>query len=115
MQVLFLYRHDWPAHLVAGGGVVLGVAALVPRRLGAWAGPIGVGVVLVLGIITELTVFGPFDVVDVAVTLVGALLAAAAADEVAAAVPLHRRSALQWGLLVVGAALAYRFGLDPRT
>lgn len=114
VQALFWVRHDWPAHLVAGGALALGVSASAPRRTAPWAGPVGFAAVLAVAVLTELTVFDPFDPVDIAVTVVGALLVAAAGIDVALAAPHERRGVLCWAAVLIGASLCYRFGLDTR-
>jgi hypothetical protein len=114
VQALFWVRHDWPAHLVAGGAMSLGVFAVSPRRVASWTGPLGFVAVLAAAVLTELTVFNPFDPVDIAVTVLGSLFVAGAGADVALAPRRHRRCVLQWSALLIGASLVYRFGLDPR-
>lgn len=109
VQVVFPYRHDWPAHLVAGGGVVLVVAALLPSRLAPAAGVLGYVVVLALGWISEHSFLGPPDWMDVVFTVAGALITYQAASEIARGNWPRRREAVAWGLVLIVLALAYRY------
>jgi len=112
VQAIFWVRHDWPAHLVAGGMMSLAVAASLPKRVASWAGPLGFLAVLVAAILTELTVFDPFDPVDIAITVLGSLLVASAAADVTLASRLERRVVLRWAAALIVASLAYRFGFE---
>lgn len=111
----FYYRLDYPAHVIAG----FGAAGLGWVVLGPWVVSPGIRAcltvvgVVALGVLGELTVFGPeFDLVDVANTTMGSLLAVA----VLAGGPSRRwRIGPTWaqltvvsvGLIVVGLALRY--------
>ena len=110
VQLVFPYRHDWPAHLVAGGGLVLIVASAVPRRFSTAAGLVGYGVVFSFGWITERLVFGPPDTVDVAFTLAGALVAFQAAGDIAGGAAPLRRAGVAWGAALIVVGLAFRYG-----
>lgn len=112
VQVVFRYRYDWPAHLVAGGAGVWVVASLVPRRLAGAAGLIAYVAMAALGWITEHLLFGPPDLVDVSFTLAGTVLALSFASEVAAADAGLRRRAGGCGVGLIAASLIYRYGLS---
>lgn len=79
----FPHRLEYPAHLLAGMGVAgAGASGLwsvrwARRRPGLRATVVG-GVVLVAALVADLTVTGPFDVLDVANTAMGGLLGVAA-------------------------------------
>lgn len=112
VQAVFPYRHDWPAHLAAGGGGVLVLAGLAPARLGRSIVPVAYLAIVGLGWLTEHLVFGPPDPVDVAFTLAGTLLTLVAAPEVVTSMRPARRSAATWGVAVIVVSLAFRYGMS---
>ncbi len=111
VQLAFPSRFDWPAHLVAGAGMMLVLASLAPARLGRWTAAFAYVVVAFMGWISEHLFFGPPDWADVAFTLAGAVLALDLAGEVGAAPSGLRREARIWGLALVGLALVWRYRL----
>lgn len=111
IQLLFAYRHDWPAHLVAGGAGVVVVAACTPRRAGRWAGLLAFVAMAILGGASERTLVGPPDMVDVSFTLAGALLCIDAASDVSSGGRATRGAAAALGVSLVVLSLAYRYGI----
>lgn len=80
VQLVLAHRHDYPLHIIAGGSLALLVGTLVPRALVHRLGAVAVRcafllVVVVCAGLAEQVVYGPFDIVDVAFTLAGVLLA----------------------------------------
>ena len=111
VQVLLPFRSDNAAHVLGGGALTMLPTAMLP---GGWLrvpwseAAILVGV-LTVAYITEWTVFGPFDIVDVAFTMSGAFVALAALPECADA-DRGERSRLALAALLLGAAsLAHRY------
>lgn len=114
VQVVFRDRADWASHVLAGGAVVIIAGAALGERLGAWATTLGVALSLLLGLVVELTVSGPFDPGDVAFTLAGALVVTGQRASVVAPGAQHcatRRVALAWGVGLLGLAVFYRYGI----
>ena len=114
VQVVFRYRADWASHVLAGGALVIVVDAVLGHRLGAWAATLGALVVLVVGVLVELTVSGPFDPGDVAFTLAGALVITGGGRPTAASGEPnggHRRTALAWGIGLLVVSVYYRYGI----
>ncbi len=109
VQLVFPYRHDWPAHLLGGAAAMFVVAAVAPRaaaRLTAlvgWVGLVG------LAWITEHLLFGPPDLVDISFTLLGGVVAFEGADRIARTRGVARRRALLTGATALVLALAYRY------
>lgn len=112
LQVVFPYRHDWPAHLAAGGGGVLVIAAVTPSRVRRWVGPLAYSMMAVLGGITEHLYFGPPDLVDVSFTLAGSLVTLDAAMSISSAGATTRRRAAAWGTALIVASLGYRYSMS---
>lgn len=115
VQVLLPYRHDQPAHLVAGGALVLFlVVAISPNRLhrlGPYTEITLFALVGALSWLTEATFLGPFDLVDIAFTLAGSFLALAALPEANRISAADRRSTARMCVVLAAGALAYRYVL----
>ncbi|HEY4377056.1 MAG TPA: hypothetical protein VGM93_07845 [Acidimicrobiales bacterium] len=112
VQLVFPYRQDWPAHVVGGGAVVLICGGFFPRRIGPWFEPAALGCVVALSILTELTIFSPFDVMDVSFTLVGALIVAAGGGgDLLSCSRRQRRTAITCSVVMIVGALVYHYGL----
>jgi len=81
VQALLWFRGDSAAHVVGGAVLATFIGVSVPKRwlrvLDAWAEAAILGVVLAAAWVTEWTIFGPFDAVDIAFTMGGAFLATA--------------------------------------
>lgn len=83
----FPHRLEYPAHVLAGFGLA-GIGTVVVRRrrgdgevgavLRSSEAAVVLGFVAVAGIVSDLTLTGPFDVLDVANTVMGGLLGIAA-------------------------------------
>ena len=114
VQVAFLGRTDWPAHLLAGGGAVLVAVALAPRRVRPWAAPVAIGAVTALGVLSEVLWVGPFDPLDIAFTVVGGLFVASATPD--GRDGRARVTTAAVGVALLGVAVLYRYGvpLDQR-
>lgn len=110
VQVVFPYRHDWPAHLLGGGGAMLLVAALAPRAVHRATALAGFAVVLGLACVTEARVFGPLDLVDISYTLAGGVVMFQATDRIGSAAGRARGDAASWGAALIIVGLAYRYG-----
>ncbi len=111
VQVLLPFRSDNAAHVLGGGALALLLIATPPARWlrAPWSEAAILVGVLAAALITEWTVFGPFDVVDVAFTMGGAFVVLAALPECADA-DRHTRSRLAFAALLLGAAsLAHRY------
>jgi hypothetical protein len=109
VQVAVPTRHDWAAHVVGGGALAMLLLVALPARAHRDARSTGAVLVLVavMAWLLEETVFGPFDVVDVAFTAAGALVVdPSCRDDL---VHHNRRTlgAVSVGLLAC--ALAYRY------
>ena len=113
VQVVFPDRADWAAHVTAGGALVVVADAALGRCLGPWAVTLGAASVLVLAVVAELTLTGPFDPADVAFTVAGALLVTggASADAAKTARGDVGRLAMGWGMALVAGAVYYRYGI----
>jgi hypothetical protein len=113
VQCVFPYRQDWPAHLAAGAGGIVLLASIGRRRLGRHVRRhlvvIAFGLLLVVGAVTERTIFGPPDAVDVSFTLAGALVGSDLAEDVVDAGDGDRAGAALWGAVLVLGSLAYRY------
>lgn len=106
----FPHRLEYPAHVLAGFGVAA-IATVAVRRLWcdhtsgsvvrSWEAAAVLGVVAVAGVVSDLTVTGPFDVLDVANTVMGGLLSMAV---VAGAASDHADTPA-WPLVVAGVVL----------
>jgi hypothetical protein len=115
----FPHRLEYPAHVLAGFGLA-GVGTVVVRRrrgpgsdgsvLRLGEAAIVVAFAAIVGILADLTLTGPFDVLDVANTLMGSLLGVAA---VAAAVPdrvaARPRPLAIAGVVLIAAGLVLRY------
>ena len=114
VQVVFPDRADWVAHVMAGGALVVIADATLGSRVGAWALNLGTFGVLVLAVVAELTVTGPFDPSDVAFTLAGALLVNGGSSIRSNDATSERHNAhlgLAWGMALLGVAVYYRYGI----
>lgn len=115
VKLLFPFRHDLPAHVVGGGAAAVVAVTMVPRRVADRLGDgvlgIGLALVILLAWSTERFLFGPFDLVDVAFTVAGAV-AVVDVGTAAAADGSQRRQVLAWNIALVGLALVYRYGLS---
>jgi len=82
VQGLLWFRGDSAAHVIGGAALATFLGVTAPqgclRRLDAWAELVLIGVVLGVGWVAEMTVTGPFDIVDLAFTMGGAFVAVAA-------------------------------------
>ncbi|MCB1038271.1 MAG: hypothetical protein KDA94_01865 [Acidimicrobiales bacterium] len=110
VQLVFPYRHDWPAHLVGGGSAMLVIAAVAPRRLKLVTPAAAFAALVALSWVTEEGVFGPFDLVDISFTLAGALLTSRATERIGQSNRQTRTAAAVWGAALIVAALAFRYG-----
>lgn len=118
VQLVMPYRVDLPAHLIGGGALALAIAAVLPARAVARLASaviplVFTGVVLVVWWV-EQAVFGPFDLVDVAFTLAGALVVLDGLPGVLVSAPDTRWRVARWSLALGVAALAYRYGITRR-
>lgn len=114
VQIMFRDRADWVSHVLAGGALVIIVDAVLGRRLGAWAATLGAMAALVLGVLVELTISGPFDPSDVAFTVAGALVVTGHGASVATSSTCNdaaKHVALAWGIGLLGIAVFYRYGV----
>jgi len=110
VQLVFPYRHDWPAHLLGGAGAMILGAAAAPRALHRLTASIGFVALVALSWATEVQIFHPFDLVDAAFTLAGAVLTFQAADQLGRCRGRPRAVAAAWGAALVVASLWYRYG-----
>lgn len=112
VQLVMRYRTDLPSHVVGGGGLSLLVASLVPvawaRRLGPLFTTAVFAVVGGAALVTDAFVYGPFDQVDVAFTMAGALVASEAATEITSSPATVRRYVAVVGLGLMFLGWAYR-------
>ncbi len=115
VQLSLPFRHDQPAHLVAGGALVLFVtAAISPERFQRFEPVLDLwifSVVLGVSCVTEATVLGPFDIVDISFTLAGAFVALAGVPELVRMSATTRRSTAWMCIGLAAGALAYRYVL----
>lgn len=113
VQVLLPFRSDNAAHVLGGGALVMFVGATAPRRwllwLGAAAEAAMLAFVLIVAHLTEWTLLGPFDVVDVAFTMGGAFLALAALPSWSAEAREQRGRLASAALLLGAASLVLRY------
>lgn len=109
VQLVFLTRYDWVAHVLAGGAIGIALSAVLHTRVGPWAQPIAETVALLGAIASELIVTGPLDPSDVAFTLVGALLVTGPLREASDGPPWP--TAVGWGLALLAAAYYYHYGI----
>lgn len=111
VQVLLPFRSDNAAHVLGGGALAMLLIAASPGRWSQapWSEVAILVGVLAAALITEWTVVGPFDVVDIAFTMGGAFVALAALPE-CADTDRRTRSRLAFAALLLGAAsLAHRY------
>lgn len=111
VQLLLPFRSDNAAHVLGGGALAMLLTAMLP---GGWLRVPWSETVILVGalaaaLITEWTVFGPFDVVDVAFTMGGAFVALAALPECADADRRTRSQLVLAALLLGAASLAHRY------
>jgi hypothetical protein len=117
VQLVLPDRADWAAHILAGGAIVVLVDAALGARIGPWAVTLGAVVVLLLAIVADLTLTGPFDPGDVGFTLAGALVITGAGggsspgEAPAPGWDHNRRVAMAWGTAVLIVAVYYRYGI----
>lgn len=111
VQLVMTYRGDLPSHVLMGGACSLLLASVLPpgavRRLGSWTTPVVFTAVVPLALAVEVP-YGPFDLVDVAFTLAGALVASQASGPVAVAPPAERRVVVAVAAVLLVVAWAYR-------
>lgn len=110
VQVAFPDRVDLAAHVVAGGGVALVVAALAPRRTRSWIAPLVVVACLVAATVGELLQPGVLDHGDVAYTGAGSLLVVRSAAVVVGAPGRRRAAAVLLGATLIVIGLVLRHG-----
>lgn len=119
VQLLIPYRYDNPAHVVAGGAMVLLVgSALNPgtlSKLGVLTELALFSAVLAVAWFSEMAIFGPFDLIDVAFTLGGAFVSLAALSDLAAVDRDDRRAVLATSAVLMAGSLGYRYlmGIGP--
>lgn len=113
VQGLLWFRGDSAAHVVGGAALATFIGVSVPRpwlrRLDAWAEVVILAVMLGITWVTERTITGPFDILDVVFTMAGAFVALAALP---AWTDAGRRDRLQLRVAMVvlaGTALALRY------
>lgn len=117
VQALLWFRGDSAAHLVAGAALTTFIGVTVPkgwlRRLDAWAEFVILGVVLGVSWVSEETIVGPFDPIDITFTVAGAFLALAYLPDWIEAGRSERRRlrAAAVGLAVLSLTLRYLVGL----
>lgn len=76
---LLFWRTDYPAHLLAGAGLAMVCTAAAGAARSRPSPLLGLAAASAIGIISELGPFGsPFNVIDVAVTILGAAIVTAA-------------------------------------
>lgn len=109
IQLAFWERIDLSAHVVAGGGAALVVAAFVPVRRAGAAAPIAALLVLAGAVANEVFAGGVVDLGDVAYTVVGALFVGRSTAWVAGRGHRERGLAIAVGLLAVGLGLGLRY------
>lgn len=111
VQLVMTYRGDLPSHVLVGGAASLLIAAALPagivERLGPWTTAAVFGAMVPVAVAVEVP-YGPFDVVDVAFTLAGALVASGASGPVSTASPAERRAVLAVATVLALVAWAYR-------
>lgn len=122
VQVLVGFRNDCAAHLIGGAALFLGVGLAVPaplaRRVGDRSYPWLVLVIpSVAVLVLEVLLLGPFDPLDVSLSVLGGLLVAPTAVRAVRADRSTRRSwAFAVGVLALSAAVVRYghslFGLD---
>ncbi len=113
VQALLWFRGDSAAHVIGGAAFAMLLGAIVAPTMWRRFGPVAELAVFaaVAGAawIGEQTLFGPFDLDDVAFTMGGAFVVLAALPECADA-DRHTRSRLAFAALLLGAAsLAHRY------
>lgn len=113
VQALLWFRGDSAAHVVGGAALATFLGVSVPRlwlrRLDAWAEVVILAAMLGITWVTEETITGPFDALDVAFTMAGAFVALAALPtwtQAGRRERLQRRVAM---VVLAGAALALRY------
>lgn len=113
VQALLWFRADSAAHVVGGAVLAAFIGVSVPKRwlrvLDAWAEAAVLGVVLAAAWVTEWTIFGPFDAVDIAFTMGGAFLATASLPAWVGADRRERRQLGTAAVLLACAALSLRY------
>ncbi len=112
VQLVMVYRSDLPSHVMAGGGTALLVGAAIPHalaaRLGRWLEVALFVAVLPVATVAEGRLTGPFDLVDLAFTLGGALVALDGAVAAAHTSGQQRRLMLMTGAVLVAVGFGYR-------
>ena len=113
VQALLWFRGDSAAHVVGGAALATFLGVSVPRRwlrrFDAWAEVVILAVMLGVTWVTEETITGPFDALDVAFTMAGAFVAIAALPSWTQA-GRHERLQLRVAMVALaGAALALRY------
>lgn len=113
VQALLWFRGDSAAHVVGGAALATFIGISTPRRwlrrLDAWAEAVILAIMMAITWTSELTITGPFDLIDVVFTMAGAFLALAALPAWVDASRPQRRH-LRWAMVgLAAAALALRY------
>lgn len=115
VQVLLPFRGDSTAHTLGGAALSMAVGALTPGRLLRRSGPLAegliFGLVVVVAWVTEMSLLGPFDLLDVTFAAGGSFVALAALPCWA---ELDRGGRVRLGAGALGLiwlAIVWRYGL----
>lgn len=113
VQALLWFRGDSAAHVVGGAALATFLGVSIPRRwlrrLDAWAEVVTLTAMLGITWVTEETITGPFDALDVAFTMAGAFVAIAALPTWTQAGPRERLQLRVAMVALAGASLALRY------
>jgi len=113
VQLLLSFRGDSAAHVLGGAALAMflggATAPALLRRHSAAAQLVIFTAVLVAAWVGEMTVFGPFDLDDVAFTTGGAFVALAFLPQWAVAARSERARLILAAVALAGAALGYRY------
>lgn len=112
-QLFLTFRGDSAAHVIGGGALAMFLGALTPasrlRGHPAAAELLIFAIVLAAAWVGEMTLFGPFDLDDVAFTIGGAFVALAFVPRWAGASRDERVRLMSAALLLGAAALGHRY------